>query len=119
MFDWCTTEKTLVRSVSSESSPLRSSRPSSPSGIHRSVAPVLSALLPGHQVGVVLHLGDQDLVVGADHEGGSTACPNRCRSVALLNAYAARLMDSVAFFVNTSSGGIAPTKPAMVARADS
>jgi len=38
---------------------------------------------------------------------------------ALPNAYATRLIPSVAFLVNTTSFGSAPTKAAMRARADS
>ena len=49
-----------------------------PSGVTRNqrrVAPVRCAqLLPGHQVGVVLKLGDQDLVAGADGTVGRSRC---------------------------------------------
>src|SRR6059058_2001169 len=59
--DWWTKLTTLVRGVMTRSRSARSSRPSSVSPIHFSVAPVR-----WHQVAVVLHLSDDDLVTGAE-----------------------------------------------------
>ena len=63
-FDCPVTATILVRSVISVQGST-SSRPSGSDVNQRSVAPVRSReLLPRHQVGVVLHLGDEDLVAG-------------------------------------------------------
>ena len=45
--------------------------------------------------------------------------PSAVRIDAFENAYATRLIPSVAFFVNTTSFGSAPTNAAIRARADS
>ena len=75
----------------------RSSRPSSVRPNQRSVAPVRCGdQLPRHDVGVVLHLGDDDLVTRAE------APPEWPRS-AQARTFAARLSASVEFLVNTTS----------------
>ena len=66
MLDTRTNDTTLVRSVMTPSRSDRSSRPSSVRPNQRSVAPVRCGdQLPRHDVGVVLHLGDDDLVARA------------------------------------------------------
>ena len=105
--------KTLVRSVSRPSRPDRSSRPSSVTGTQRSVAPVRRVrLLPRHEVGVVLHLGDEHLVALAQVEtlvlrlSGNGVGERVGREVERL----------VAFLVKTTSPGWPPTKEATRAR---
>ena len=69
MLETQVSETTLVRSVISSSMFDRSRWPSSVSPNQRSVgALALGEQLPRHDVGVVLHLGDDDLVAGADLE---------------------------------------------------
>ena len=69
MFDWCVSATTLVVESISASMFDRSSRPSSvePEPPQRR-ARALAELLPRHEIGVVLHLGDDDGVAGADAE---------------------------------------------------
>ena len=65
----CVKAKTLVRSVSRSSRPLRSRAPSA-TDRHpaQGRARASGELLPRHEVGVVLHLGHEDLVTGSEHE---------------------------------------------------
>ena len=94
MFDTQVSETTLVRSVISSSMFDRSSRPSSVSPNQRSVgAGALGEQLPRHDVGVVLHLGDDDLVALADLQ----------RAARPASVFATRLSASVAFLVKTTS----------------
>ena len=74
-------------------------------------------LLPGHEVGVVLDLGHDDLVTRGEREPRALGAPRP--SVALPIAYATRFRPAVAPLVHTSCSGAAPTKPATVARASS
>ena len=56
----------FVRSLSSVSSASNCSSPSSLRGMCRSTAPRAGKLLPGDEIRVVLHLGEQDLVARLD-----------------------------------------------------
>jgi hypothetical protein len=70
MFDMCTSETILVRSLTSSSRCDSSSRPSSVSGIQRKRrAGALAQHLPRHQVGVVLHLGTHTSSPGRSRSG--------------------------------------------------
>lgn len=66
----------------------------------------LGQLLPRNQVRVVLQLRGDDDITGTDG----------MLEPLVPSTYATRLIDSVAFFVNTNSSGSAPTNAAMSAR---
>src|SRR6478735_8305279 len=113
----CVKAKTLVRSVSSSSRPLRSSAPSGPTGTQRRVAPVRRA---SSCQGTRLAWCSIS-VTRISSPGASTNRSSLGSAVgaALEKAYATRLSASVAFFVKTTSSAGAPTNDAMVARAAS
>ena len=115
-FDWCANATTLVFGVMSSSTSDRSSRPSAVTLNHFSVAPVR-----WHNCCHGTRFAWCSISVMTISSPG----PTRKRAAsgpavaALLIEYATRLMPSVAFLVNTSSSGSAPTNSATFARADS
>ncbi len=123
MFDWCTSETTLARSVITELTSDRSSRPSSVSPNHRRVAPVLAASscqgtrLEWCSISVTTISSPAPRMNRSAPSGSGAPCA--ALAVAFENAYATRLSDSVAFFVKTRSWERAPTNAAMVPRAPS
>ena len=106
-FDMPVTLRIFVRSVSSEPSAERSSRPSSVSGMYRSVAPVTAAVICH---GTMLEWCSISVI--------STSSPSR--RCARPHPCATRFIDSVTPRVNTIvSGSGAPRNRATVARAPS
>ena len=97
----CRNETNFVGALRSPSRLERSRRPSSVTAepAQRRARP-LGKQLPRHDVGVVLHLGDQHLAPGPSS--------NAVIVCAAENAWATRLIASVAFFVKTTSSRDGP-----------
>ena len=104
-FEWWLNATTFTRSSSSSES--RSIRPSSVTPYQRSVAPVRRA---SSCHGIRFAWCSSSVVTMTSP--GPTARSKRLSP----NVYDTRLIDSVAFLVNTSSSVSAPTKAAMSAR---
>ena len=75
-FDMWVMATILVRGVSSASNSSSRNSPSSEIGAHFRTAPLpLAQEVPGHDVGVVLHDGEHDLVALADMQARQGAAP--------------------------------------------